>query len=73
MGTGNRRRDITFAKAVRMHLRGGQYLLDAYNNQVITDGVAFSITTRTFGDNNHWLLEVDGVSENPPGNHQRLD
>lgn len=45
-------------KAVRMGLRGGYYELDGYNQQVITNGISFAITTRTFGDNNHFLLEV---------------
>ena len=45
-------------KAVEMRLRGGHYELDGYNQQVITNGISFAITTRTFGDNNHFLLEV---------------
>ncbi len=45
-------------KAVRMGLRGGQYELDGYNQQVVLNGISFAITTRTFGDNNHFLLEV---------------
>lgn len=45
-------------KAVRMGLRGGHYELDGYNQQVITNGISFAITTRTFGDNNHFLLEI---------------
>lgn len=45
--------------AVKMNLRGGQYELDGYNRQVLTDGISFTITTRTFGDNNHFLLEID--------------
>ena len=44
--------------AVKMRLRGGYYLLDGYDQQVITGGISFAITTRTFGDNNHFLLEV---------------
>ena len=38
--------------------RGGYYELDAYNQQVIVNGISYAITTRTFGDNNHFLLEV---------------
>ena len=57
--TGNRRLDAVTAKAVGMHLGGGQWLLDGYNNQVLADGISFAITTRTFGDNNHFLLEID--------------
>ena len=45
-------------KAVKMGLRGGQYELDGYNQQVILNGISYAITTRTFGDNNHFLLEV---------------
>lgn len=45
-------------KAVKMRLGGGQYELDGYNQQVLTNGISFAITTRTFGDNNHFLLEV---------------
>ena len=44
--------------AVRMELRGGQYPLDAYNQKVLTDGICYTVTTRTFGDNNHFLMEV---------------
>ena len=46
-------------KAVRMALRGGRYPLDAYNQQVLLNGISYAITTRTFGDNNHFLLEID--------------
>ena len=45
--------------AVRMDLNRGQYELDGYNQQVVLDGISFTITTRTFGDNNHFLLEID--------------
>jgi len=45
-------------KAVKMGLLGGQYELDGYNQQVILNGISYAITTRTFGDNNHFLLEV---------------
>lgn len=45
--------------AVKMQLGGGYYELDGYNQQVITNGVSFTITTRTFGDNNHFLLEIN--------------
>ena len=46
-------------KAVRMRLGGGYYELDGYNQQVVTNGISFAITTRTFGDNNHFLLEIN--------------
>ena len=45
--------------AVKMDLVSGAYELDGYNQQVIMNGVSFAITTRTFGDNNHFLLEID--------------
>ena len=45
-------------KAIKMRLWGGYYELDGYNQQVITNGISFAITTRTFGDNNHFLLEI---------------
>ena len=44
--------------AVRLDLGGGRYELDGYNQKVLTDGISFAITTRTFGDNNHFLMEV---------------
>lgn len=56
--TGNRRLDAVLRKAVEMDLGGGQYLLDGYNNDVLCKGISFAITTRTFGDNNHFLMEV---------------
>lgn len=42
---------------------GGRYLLDGYNNQVLTGDVSFTVTTRTFGDNNHFLMEVYDESD----------
>ena len=45
-------------KAVKMRLGVGYYELDGYNQQVLTNGISFTITTRTFGDNNHFLLEI---------------
>ena len=50
-------------KAVKMGLRGGQYPLDGYNQKVCTDDICFTITTRTFGDNNHFLLEINERSD----------
>lgn len=47
-----------FLKAVESQIGGGYHLLDGYNQQVLSDGICFTITTRTFGDNNHFLLEV---------------
>ena len=54
----NLRLGITLEQALKMSLGAGFYELDAYNNQVLTDGVSYTITTRTFGDGNHWLMEV---------------
>ena len=45
-------------KAVKMGLAGGRYLLDGLNQTVITDEISFTVITRTFLDNNHFLLEV---------------
>lgn len=45
--------------AIKMRLSGGAYPLDGYNQKVITDGTCFTVTTRTFGDNNHFLLEIN--------------
>lgn len=38
---------------------GGQdmLILDGYNGNVITSGIIYAITTRTFGDKNHFLIE----------------
>lgn len=47
------------AEAMAMGLGARRYELDGYNQQVLTDGISFTITTRTFGDNNHFLLEVN--------------
>lgn len=46
------------ADAVRSGLGGGYYELDAYNQQIVRNGISYAITTRTFGDNNHFLLEI---------------
>lgn len=54
----NKRLMAIAEKAVRLDLGGGQYELDGYNQKVLTDGISFAITTRTFGDNNHFLMEV---------------
>ena len=57
------------ATAVRMRLGGGQYELDGYNQQVVVNGISYAITTRTFGDNNHFLLEIDeGRDKDTTGN-----
>lgn len=55
----NKRLMTIAEKAIRMGLGGGQYELDGFNQQVITNGISYAITTRTFGDNNHFLLEID--------------
>lgn len=56
---------MVFRKALEMRLGGGRYLLDGYNNQVLTGDVSFTITTRIFGGNNHFLMEVyeDGQND----------
>lgn len=59
MSTGNKRLDAIIRKALAKRIGGGIILLDAYNQQLLEDGVSFAITTRTFGDNNHFLMEVE--------------
>ena len=54
----NKRLIVTFKKAISDRVMETS-LLDAYNNQVVTNGVSFTVTTRTFGDNNHWLMEYE--------------
>ena len=54
----NKRLSWIMGKAYRMELRGGVYPLDGYNQKVLDDGLCYTVTTRTFGDNNHFLLEV---------------
>lgn len=69
----NKRLMAIAEKAVRLDLGGGRYELDGYNQQVITNGISFAITTRTFGDNNHFLMEVyERGSANPPGDKHGL-
>jgi hypothetical protein len=62
----NKRLKLVAEKAIRMGLWGGQYELDAYNQIVITNGISFTITTRTVADNNHWLLEIDERFDSHP-------
>lgn len=59
-------------RAYRMGLGFGMYPLDGYNQKVITDGICFAITTRTFGDNNHFLMEIDEDIENTAGHEEGL-
>ena len=58
MGTGSIRRDRTFRKALKIGVGGGFYILDCYNDTVVTDGICVSITTRIDACNNYFLLEV---------------
>lgn len=62
--TGNKRLDIVFGIALGLAELRDVVLLDGYNGKVLTDGVAFTITTRTFGDNNHFLLEINESGDN---------
>lgn len=57
MTTGNKRLDWIIEKALKADFGGGQILLDGYNQQLFTD-ISYTITTRTFGDNNHFLMEI---------------
>ncbi len=55
-----------FRKALEMRLGGGRYLLDGYNNQVLTGDVSFTVTTRVSASCDHFLMEVyedDGQAE----------
>lgn len=56
--TGNKRLDNVIALAVEAGYGGGCYALDGYNGMVMKDGLVYAITTRTFGDNNHFLMEI---------------
>lgn len=58
MGTGSIRRDRTFRRAFDMGVGCGFYILDCYNDTVVTDGVCVSVTTRINACNNYFLLEV---------------
>ena len=58
MGTGSIRRDRTFRKALELCVGGGFYILDCYNDTVVTDWVCVSVTTRIDACNNYFLLEV---------------
>lgn len=51
-------------KAVKMRLGGGKYLLDGYNQLVLTEGICFTITTRALLDNNRWLMEINEDESN---------
>lgn len=55
----NKRLAWVMEKAHAMDLGEGCYLLDGYNQKVLTDGVSFTITTRALLDNNRWLIEID--------------
>ena len=41
-----------------MGVGAGVWPLDCYNDVVLTDGVCFTVTTRTDACNNYFLLEV---------------
>lgn len=50
---------ITLAKALNLGLSEEIRLLDCYNNQVVTNGVSYTITTRISGSNHYWLMIID--------------
>lgn len=54
----NKRLARVAEKAVKMNLGGGYYLLDGYNNTVITSGVSFAVTTRISASCDHFLMEI---------------
>lgn len=37
---------------------------------MLKDGVSYAITTRTFGDNNHFLLEIDERDTDTAGDEE---
>ena len=59
----NKRLMLIAEMAYRMNLGVGEYPLDGYNQKVITDGICYTVTTRTFGDNNHFLMEIDETED----------
>ena len=54
----NKRLIRTFTQAIGKSLNPGAYLLDAYNDAVITKGVSFTITTRISASAEYFVLEV---------------
>lgn len=59
----NRRLAEVTKKAVEMGLGGGQYLLDGYNQKVLTEGISFTITTRVSASCEHFVMEVYEMEE----------
>ena len=55
--TGNKRLDAVIVTALRAYSGESLIALDGYNNKTTTD-VIYAITTRVFGDNNHFLMEI---------------
>ena len=54
----NKRTGITLAKAVKMGLSEGIYMMDCYNQNVLTNGLSGTITTRVDASASTYLLEV---------------
>lgn len=54
----NRRLAEVAKKAIEMGLGGGQYLLDGYNQKVLTEGISFAITTRVSASCDHFVMEI---------------
>lgn len=55
--TNNKRLDAVIITALQSDLSYPIIALDGYNNRIATD-IVYTITTRTFGDNNHFLMEI---------------
>lgn len=54
----NRRLAEVAKKAVEMKIGGGKYLLDGYNQKVLTEGISFAITTRVSASCDHFVMEI---------------
>ena len=54
----NKRTGVTLAKAVKMGLPDGKYMMDCYNRNVLTNGLSGTITTRVDASASTYLLEV---------------
>jgi len=55
---GNKRLEWVLEKALSERNPVGTIALDGYNQKVYRGGCIYTITSRTFGDNNHFLLEI---------------
>ena len=49
---------MTLRKATKMGLSEGKYLMDCYNQNVLTNGLSGTITTRVDASASTYILEV---------------